>query len=245
MSTDVKPYIPISQCVAMFLDEYNKSAGDEDKAWVMAYRALVDLGFNISSEPKTVRLPVLGNKTVPFPPDMLQWIKIGLLNNNGEVSTLKINNGLTTFRDNNASRLTSITPDITNAIPTLLGSPFFVNFYFNGFYNTLFGVGGGLLQYGECRVDSKNRIIVLAENFQYPHIILEYISSPEKDRDYHIQIELQEAVIAFIAWKFKLAPETDYYNRCIEARRRLPGKKVSWSTVNQVLRESTGFYLKA
>lgn len=243
--TDVTPYVPLSRCVAYFLDEYNKSSGDEDKAWVMAFRSLVDLGFNISAEPKSVRLPVAGNKTVQFPPDLLTWTKIGILNNNGEISTLKINNGLTLFKDNNPNRLEQITPDIDSAIPTLLGTPYYINYYNNGYYNTLFGIGGGLIQYGECRVDPKNRLIVLSPDFQYPHIVIEYLSSPEKDRDYQIQIHLQEAVVAFIAWKFKLAPAQEYYDRCIEARRRLPGKKATLSTINQVIREATGQYLKS
>lgn len=243
--SDIEAYVPLKRCVAYFLDEYNKSDGDRDKAWIMAFRALVDLGFNISFEPKTVRLPVSGNKTVAYPPDLLTWIKIGILNNNGEVSTLKINNGLTTYKDDNPNRLTSLTPNVQSAIPTLLGTPYFLNYFSNGYYNTLYGVGGGLIQFGECRVDDKNRLIVLSPEFQYPNILVEYLSSPEKDDDYQIQIQLQEAVVSFIAWKFKLVPEQEYYARAIEARRRLPGKKATLQTINQVIREATGMYLRS
>jgi len=98
-------YIPLTEVVAMFLDQYDKSSGDEDKAMVMAYRGLEDMHFNIASEPKTVRIPDNGNKTFSFPADYVSWCKIGLLNQNGELITLTQNKSLTTFRDNNPNRL--------------------------------------------------------------------------------------------------------------------------------------------
>ncbi|MEG7660761.1 hypothetical protein, partial [Listeria monocytogenes] len=80
------------------------SEGDQDKVWLIGLRACVDLNYEFGAEPKTVRLPVLPNKTVSFPADCLNWSKIGLLNESGEMVTLKINNGLTTFRDTNPNR---------------------------------------------------------------------------------------------------------------------------------------------
>lgn len=245
METDIQPYIPLKQVVSYFLDQHDKSMGDFDKAWVMAFRALVALGFQISFEPVTVRLPVEANKTVKFPPDCISVTKIGVLNNVGEVSTLRINNALTTYRDTNPNRLNQLTPDVQTAIPNMLTVPYFLNFYNNGLFYNLFGVGGGLLQYGSCRVDEKNRVVILDTDFQYSSIIFEYISSPEKNGDYAIQIQLQEAVIAFIEWKFKLNTDQNFYARTIEAQRTLPGKKVSLQTINQVMREPNGMKLRS
>jgi hypothetical protein len=180
-----------------------------------------------------------------LPSDYLQWTKIGILNNDGEVSTLKVNNGLTEFRDNNPNRLTSITPDISTATPLLTQFPFYLNYFDNGMYYNLYGFGGGLIQYGSCRIDEKNSVILLDLNFAYPHVILEYMSAPELDEDYHIQLTLQEAVIAFIEWKLKLQPRELYVAAKLEARRRLPGKKVTLSTINQVLREPNGMKLRS
>lgn len=245
MSFEAGKYIPLKTIVSYFLSQYDKSMGDFKKAWVIAFRALIDLGFNFSFEPKTLRLPVDGNKTVKLPPDYLSWTKIGVLNNVGEVSTLRVNNALTTYSDTNPNRLSKLTPDVQNAVPMILGFPFFFNYYDNGLYYNLFGVGGGLIQYGSCRVDEKNKVIILEPDFLYSSIILEYLSSPQKDGDYAIQIELQEAVIAFIAWQFKLNTDQNYYARCIEARRRLPGKKVTLQTINQVIREPNGMKLRS
>lgn len=243
--TDITPYVPLKQVVSYFLDQYDKSMGDFDKAWIMAFRALVALGFQISFEPVTVRLPVSGNKTVKFPADCISWTKIGIVNNVGEVSSLKINNALTTYGDTSPNRLGQLTPDVQSAIPEMLGHPYFFNYYDNGLYYNLFGVGGGLIQYGSCRVDDKNRVVVLEPDFGYSSIIFEYISSPEKNGDYTIQIQLQEAVIAFIEWKFKLNTDQNFYARTIEAQRTLPGKKVTLQTINQVIREPNGMKLRS
>lgn len=236
-------YISLKSCVAMFLDETDKSNGDFEKAWVLGFRAFEKLNYAISDEPKTVRLAVGGNQTVPFPSDYRRWSKIGILNNNGEVSTLKINNALTTFKDLNPNRLSQINGDVNDGLPFLTANPFFLNYFYNGSYMPLFGAGGGLIQFGECRVDETNNVIILPPDFKYSEIILEYMSCPQQDGDYQILDSMKEAVIAFIKWKMKLGSREEFYAEAIEARRTLPGKRVTLQTLNQVIRESNGFKL--
>lgn len=229
----------------MFLDGNQKSDGDFDMCWVLAFRAMEKIGYAMAYEPKTVRLSVAGNMTVAFPSDYVSWTKIGILNDNGEVSTLKINNALTTFKDVNPNRLQQISGDINSGFATLTQVPFFLNYYYNNQYTALFGVGGGLIQYGECRVDERNNVIVLAPDFKYSSIILEYLSSPEMNGDYEILSSMKEAVIAFIEWKMKLAPRELFYAEMVEARRTLPKKKFTLQNFNQVIRESNGQKLLA
>lgn len=244
-NSDINEYVPLKTIVSYTLDETDQSIGSFDRGWILAFRALVDIFLTISGEPISVRLPVSANKTVPFPADKISWSKIGVLNDNGEVCTIKINNALTTYKDNNPNRLSRLTSDVQNALPLLINNPFFINFFYNGTYQPLFGVGGGLIQYGSCTVYEKNNIIVLDPDFQYTHIILEYISSPEKNGDYTIPITCQEAVIAFIKWKSKLGTRDEYYAAKIEARRSMPKKKVHLQNINQVIRESNGMKLLA
>jgi hypothetical protein len=193
----------------------------------------------------TVRLPVSGNKTVAFPADYISWVKIGILNNHGEVSTLKINNALTTYKDTNPNRIEKLTSDITDAFPSILNNPFYLNYFYNNTYQPLFGVGGGLIQHGSCRVDDKNNIIILEPDFKFDSIILEYLSSPEKNGDYQVPIICQEAIISFINWKCKLGPREEYIAEKINARRRMPKKKVNLQNINAVIRESNGMKLLA
>lgn len=243
--SDLGQYTPLKTIVSYTLDETDKSIGDFDKAWILGVRAVADLTSDFAGLPKTVRLPVLGNKTVPYPADCNSWIKIGILDENGQVNTLKINNSLTTFRDNNPNRLDDLTADINSSIGNLALVPYYSNFFWGGGSYQLFGYGGGLVTYGECRADDANRVIILDPNFRYDSIIVEYISAPEKDTDYQVLTCLQEAVIAFIKWKLKLGTEQSYYAESIKARRRMPKKKFVLQTFNQVIRESNGMKLRS
>lgn len=246
MTTDIQLYVPLKQIVSYTLDETDQSIGSFDRGWILAFRALIDMMFSVTAEPITLRLPVEDNKTVLFPADYLSWIKIGVLNNNGEVSTLKINNSLTTYADNSPNRLSKVdTGDISDNFPFLLNNPFFLNYLYNGIYQPLFGVGGGLIQYGECRVDEDNKLVILDPTFRYDSIIFEYISSPKKNGDYQVPLYAQEAIIAFIKWKSKLGTRDEYIAEKIEARRRAPKKKVNLQNINQVIRESNGMKLLA
>lgn len=245
MSTDIKLYVPLKTIVSYTLDETDQSMGTFDKHWILAFRALVDMLFEVTAEPITLRLPVNGNKTVDFPSDYLMWTKIGILTDKGEVSTLRINNALTTFKDNNPNRLTQIKGDIDEGLPLLINSPFYVNYFYDGMYQPLFGVGGGLIQFGGCRVDENNKVVILEPDFKYTSIIFEYISSPQKNDDYTVPLTAQEAIIAFIKWKAKSGPRTEYYAAKVEARRRMPKKKVTLQGISQVLRESEAMKLRS
>lgn len=245
MSTDFTRYIPLKQVVSYVLDANNLPASDFDKLWVLAFRGLVDMQYEISAEPKTLRLPVQANKTVVLPPDYLGYTKIGLLNNKGEIVTLKVNNALTTLKDTNPNRLEYLTPNVNTSVGVIVQSPLYLNYFYNGYYNNYYGIRGGLIQFGECTVDEKNNVIVLPADFHYDDIMLEYISSPQKDSDYQIQIHEQEAIIAFIEWKLKLGTDRHYYNSLKIARRRKPGKKVVMQEVNQVVRETVGMKLRS
>lgn len=235
-------YIPMSEVVAEFLDQYDKSQADEDKAWIIGMRGLESISFNIAAEPKTVRIPKLGNNTVLFPADYVSWVKIGILNSNGEVLTLRVNNSLTTFRDNNPNRLELITPDVDSGLNSGRLSGAYLNWWDGQGYTPLFGVGHGIQNFGECRVDETNNLIVLGTDFSYDSVILEYISCPSKDTDYKVDRRLREPLISFIAWKFKLDTDTNYYARLLESRRMMT--PFNLQTFNQVIREQNKFCLK-
>lgn len=244
MSDDIQDKVPLLRIVDMALDECQKSDGDRDWFWVLAFRALVDLLYDIAAHPVTLRIPVNPNMTVNFPPGCISWTKIGILNNNGEISTLRINNALTTWKDLNPNRLVDLTPDITDSLPTLIQSPFYLNYFYDGVYQPLFGVGGGLIQYGDYRVDDENRVVILQPDFKYSSILFECIYSPKKDGDYKVPLALQEAIISFIKWKAKLGAREEYISDKINARRRMPKKKVVLQHINQVIRESEAMKLR-
>lgn len=244
--TDFGMYTPLRTIVGYTLDETDKSAADEDKLWLLGFRALTMLNYQFAGQTQTVRLPVAANKTVQFPPALLSWSKIGILNDQGEINTLKINNALTTWNDNSPNRISSISnPEISNSVGDLALVPYYSNYYYGGGCYQLFGVGNGVITYGGCKVDELNRVIILDPDFAYDTIFIEGIMSPEKDYDYQVPTYLQEAIIAFIKWKLKLGPREEFYAAAIEGRRSSPKKKVILQTINQVIRESDGFKLRS
>lgn len=246
MPTELNKYVPLKTIVSYVLDELNSGIGDFDKLWVLALRGLIDLHQDIACQPETIRIPVSGNKTCPFPSNYLSWTKIGILNSAGEISTLRINTGLTTYRDANPNRIEQLTPDINDSVQGMLFAPYYFNYYFNGTYSNLFGVGGGLIQYGECVVDEANEVVVLSPHFKYDAIMFEYLTVPaDENGEYRVPLPLQEAVIAFVKWKLKQGTAVDYYAEATKGRRRLPKKKVTLQMVNQILRESEAQKLRS
>lgn len=244
--TDITPYTPLKQIVSYALDECDKSMGDFDKLWVMAFRGITLMNFQVAGQTITVRLPVLGNKTVQFPSNCLKWSKIGLLDEKGQINTLKINNALTTFRDNNPNRIQDLaSPNINDSVGNLAIIPYYSNYYYAGNVFQLYGLGNGVVTYGDCKVDEKNRVIILAPDFKYDSIMMEFIDCPEKNNDYEFFTCMQEAVIAFIKWKLKLGSREEFYGAVVEGRRSLPKKTVNLQTINQVIRESQGGKLRS
>lgn len=243
--SDIGIYTPLKTIISYYLDEVNSSIGSFDQCWILGLRGLTLMNFQVSGQTKTVRLPVLPNRTVPFPADLLSWTKIGILDDKGQINTLRINNALTTFRDNNPNRLEDLTPNVNSSIGTIALVPFYSNYYYGGGVYQLFGVGNGVITYGDCKVDEKNRVIILSPDFKYDSIMLEFFSSPERDDDYQVPTCLQEAIIAFIKWKLKVGSREEFYGAVTEGRRSLPKKKVELQTINQVVRESQGFKLRS
>lgn len=243
--TDFSIYTPLKQMVAYAIDEIDSSIGTFDKAWVIAFRAITLMNFQVAGQTITVRLPVEGNKTVPLPANCLSWTKIGIMDEEGRVNTLKINNSLTTFRDNNPNRLEGITPQINTSIGSQALVPYYSNYFYGGGCFQLYGVGNGVITYGDCKVDEKNRVIILEPDFKYDSIVLEFIDCPEKNNDYEFFTCMQEAVIAFIKWKLKQGSREDFYGAVVEGRRSLPKKKVELQTINQVIRESQAFKMRS
>ncbi len=245
MGDNITAYTSMMSIVSMALDECEKSTGDMDRVWILAHRGYADVLFDFAGQTKTIRQPVLPNMTAPLPPDCISWSKIGILNDRGEINTLKVNTALTTFRDNNPNRLEDLTPDINNSIGNIALVPYYSNYYYGSGCYQLYGVGGGVITYGDCKVDELNRVIILNEEFKYPAVMIEYVCSPILDNDFQIPTILQEAIIAFIKWKLKLGSRQEYYAAAESARRRMPKKKVILQTINQVLRESEGGKLRS
>ena len=104
MTAQQQPYIPLDSVVTDFLMESEQSNAKYYKAWNLAFRGLEQLGLDAFYRVRSVKLPVLDNFTVKIPADYLNWTKIGVLNDRGEIIPLYHNEKLTTFTDLSATR---------------------------------------------------------------------------------------------------------------------------------------------
>lgn len=200
MSAQNRQWISVDECINAYMDESEQGNHKYFKLWNLAYRALTELGLDFFYSVKSVKLPVNANLTVTLPADYLNYTKVGVLNAQGEIIPLSVNNNLTTAFDMQPSRL-SQTQD-----PTVFTgySPQGIVWwnYWNGYgLSNLYGLPSGSPFVGNFKIDNKNGVIVLDENFMFDYVMLEYISSPQQGQDYYVPIQFKEAVISYLRWK--------------------------------------------
>lgn len=245
-------YVSLTETIYFYISEANLSPAAFYRLWTIAFRGLRTLGMDFAQEPKTRKLSMLPNKTFELPGDYMNWSKVGVLNSNGEVATLRYNKDLTYYAGSSTDRA-------SNDTGTLLGLDFrnyYYNYPYNDGYCNLFGAGGGLTNIGEFTVDEEQGIIILDPSFGYDYIILEYLSAPEKDGDYLIPVQIQEALISWIRWvERKSLPQgrrsnlgqrqldrKDFFNDKRLARMRMNPIRL-WQ-MNETMRENSGLILK-
>jgi hypothetical protein len=205
--------------------------------------------------PKTEKLVVKPNKTVELPADYLAYTKIGVLNADGEVATLKRNPSKTAYKIADADRTSNNTDDgIGDAYDSRFWS--YVNYYSGAGYVNLFGNGSMLNDAGEFNIDEEQGFIYLDNDFAYDYIILEYLSDASNDQDFKIPIQIVEATIAFLAWKDieflassrkvnmgeKQLRKSNYYNQKRLAKQRVNPIRL-WEA-NSTIREGQKLVVK-
>lgn len=201
MTMQQQPYIPIDTIVTDYLNESEGSQNKYFKVWHLAFRGMEQLGLDAFYRIKSVKLPVMENYTVSIPSDFLNWSKVGVLNDRGEVIPLYHNEKLTTFADLSPTRLEQTQDNsLWDWSPNT-----WVN-YWNGYaYTNIYGIPSGQPFLGSFNVDLANGVILLNENFTYDYIMLEYIASPQEGGEYYVPMQFREALIAWLWWKDKRA----------------------------------------
>lgn len=195
-----QPYISLDSCITDYLVESEQSNHKYFKLFHLAFRGMEQLGLDFFYQIKAVKLPINSNLTVALPADYLNWTKVGVLNDRGEIIPLYYNDKLTTYGDLQSDRLSKTQDD------TLLDwSQWNVNTwcnYWNGTsFTNIYGVPSGAPFVGSFKVDNANGVILLNESFAYPYLMLEYMSSPKEGEEYYLPVQFREALIAWLSWK--------------------------------------------
>ena len=116
--TQHQAWITVDECINSYLNRSEQSNHKYFKLWHLAFEALTELGLDAFYIIKAIKIPVNSNLTATLPPDYLQYSKVGVLNQQGEIITMGVNNKLTTAFDLQPTRLQQTQDD---TIPTEAG----------------------------------------------------------------------------------------------------------------------------
>lgn len=200
--------IGLKQIVAELIDSKDSGSQEFRRLYNIGRRGIREFNTDVVGTFTTSLLPVNANKTVTLPADYISYSKIGVINERGEIVTLRLNQQLSNYNDAHTlkqDRFDGVPKLDTVTSPTVpYGYPFtYVNFFLaNQSYN-LFGIGGGGNAIGEYKVDDECGVIILGPKFQWDKVLLEYLSDGmdcDCD-DYMIDSRASEALLAYIRWK--------------------------------------------
>jgi hypothetical protein len=197
---DTAKWVSLSEVIYQYLDQSKQTNAEFRRLWTIGIRGVEEMGMDVYSTPKTVKLTVNANKTVTLPSDYIGFSKVGVFNANGEVATLRRNHNLSSYKIDQSDRTTS-NIDNTTGNTYRLQDLAFVNYFDGARYVNIFGVGSVLNSAGQFDVDEEQGLIFLDNNFQFDYVILEYQSCPSDDEEYKFPIQVREAVLAYVAWK--------------------------------------------
>lgn len=197
---DTAKWVSLSEVIYQYLDQSKQTNAEFRRLWTIGIRGVEEMGMDVYSTPKTVKLTVNANKTVTLPSDYIGFSKVGVFNADGEVATLRRNHNLSSYKINQSDRTTS-NIDNTTGNTYRLQDLAFVNYFDGARYVNIFGVGSVLNSAGQFDVDEEQGLIFLDNNFPFDYVVLEYQSCPSDDEEYKFPIQVREAVLAYIAWK--------------------------------------------
>ena len=200
MAKDTAQWVGLSEIIYQYIDQAKLTNAEYRRLWTIGVRGVEEMGLDVSSTPKTVKLMVKANKTVDLPSDYIGVSKVGVLNADGEVATLRRSPNMTAYAIDLSDRLTKNT-DQTDVETFRLQDLAYVNYYDGARYVNIFGAGSLLNAAGTYDISEDEGILYLNNDFPLTYIIMEYFSSPADDVDYKIPVQIKEAVLSFIAWR--------------------------------------------
>ncbi len=192
-------WVPIDEAINAYIDESEQSVHKFFKLWQLSFRLMTDLGLDFFYQIKSVKLPINPNFTVDLPSDYLNYSKIGVLNDVGEIIPLKYNDKLTSYAEFLPDRIEK-TQDDTLFNFYQFNTPIWYNFWTGNSFSTLYGMPSGAPFVGNFKIDNNAGVILLNETFQYDYLMVEYIAEPQQGQQYYIPIQFKEAMIAGLAW---------------------------------------------
>lgn len=205
-----------------------------------------DLANGFEGVPTSVVLPVNSNQSVDLPADYINYVRIGVLDNNGNLLVLGLNNDMrrggpvdlcgnptnTLQVQTTSSTTNNSNPDLAVLNGVLLSWDGYADNFRNGeLTGRFFGIGGGTNPNGYYRVDMKSGQILLG-GVKASNVFLEYLSDLQAvDGEYLVHPYVVEALKCYIYWKMasrnerktgmvKQESRQEYFNEFARAKAR-------------------------
>tara|TARA_R100000152_G_C6702239_1_gene131542 strand:- start:147 stop:839 length:693 start_codon:yes stop_codon:yes gene_type:complete len=196
----------------------------------MGIRGIKELTMDATQEVKVTKLTVNNNLTADLPCDYVGYRRIGVnvpgdLGGVLETHSLSENTNIALTGDASVGCATSVSVMVTDAIENLDSTYWIANYRGGENIGGIYGMGGGNNTHGFYRINKEKHQIEVSSNFTTgSEIVLEYISDgSSNDGSYEIHIYAEEALRAYIWWKYcqrkrnhplqeKEAARRDWYN---------------------------------
>lgn len=203
--------IGLKTIVAELIDSKDSSSHEFRRMYNIGVRGVREFNTDIVGNFSTKLLDVNANKTADLPEDYVSYSKMGVINEKGEIVTLRSNPQLSNYNIGH-----SLNPDRFEGVPGIgavsypaipYNYPYiYYNFFVSNQSFNLFGLAGGGQDIGQYKVDEECGIIIFGPYFKYEKVLLEYLGDG-MDRDcddYMIDSRAAEAMLAYIRWKTAL-----------------------------------------
>lgn len=209
--------IGLKQIIAELIDSKDSGSHEFRRLYNIGVRGIREFNTDIVGSFSTKLIDVNANKTVTLPDDFISYSKVGIINEKGEIVTLRLNNQLSTYNDahnlkdarfDGVPKVTAITnPSIPYSYPYI-----YYNFFISNQSYNLFGIAGGGQNMGDYKLDEECGVIVLGAGFQYEKVLLEYLSDGMDcdANDYMVDTRASEALLAYVRWKSALDAPKKY-----------------------------------
>lgn len=181
--------------------------------------------FNLDTNgvPTTVILPVNANDTVNLPDDYINYIKIAICSDDGNLHALGFNPNMCLPRDlDDCGNEEANTGGGTGGIIDSEGGHFLNNEQVGRY----FGLGGGTNSHGYYKIDKKNNWISL-QNYTSEEIWLEYLAKIGRDTNGEFQVHpyLEFALKQWMAWLSILRNPRHSVNQEVRAKHNFLSEK--------------------
>lgn len=192
-------YITLDSVITDYLLESEQNNNKYFKIFHLAFRGFEMCGLDFFYKVQAFKLPINANLTVTLPAGYINWTKVGVLNDRGEIIPLYYNDKLTTYADLLPDRVEKTQDDTLGWDEW--GSGTWCNYWNGSNYTNIYGVPSGAPFVGNFKVDTDNGVILLNDRFGYDYLMLECVTSPTEGQEYYLPIQFREALIAWIFWK--------------------------------------------